>query len=413
MHTGTLLASLFLLGSTTLGPSVSLPDEVLKASDHKKLGRKVSDYWVAKDEKKKITAAFQSLSEEIDRAAKNLQKKKGPGVLAIVEDWEQVFWLATQAGLSDKKVKKGRVTHAQPPAPYVEFTYCVGKRYSTKKGPFPLILVVPDVGEAPSAALDESWEDPILREEAILVAVHMEGDGSEWGTTAGATRVMETYGSIVRGLSAFGLDYDRVFLAGSGKGFGAAAATVASFPQLFAGLIGRGEIPPVDARNFRNTPTYLTGGEGANALRAAIEELGFGDCTADGVDASADIWSWAKEHARVPYPAHISFTPTSSYALSANWIKLDGVDENTAQVDAVVDRSSNTFTITATGVGAVTVLFNDTLVDLEAPVKVIVNGVTHETVYSRNSRKMIDRIYNAGDWGRVFTASATFDVSSQ
>ncbi len=411
MQTGTLLSSLVLLTATSALVAPLPADEVLKASDHKKLGKKVSEYWVAKDEKKGIEPAFQDLAEEIDKIAKGLEKKDGPPVLAAIDDWKQVFWTATEAGLDEKKVKKGKVTLAQPEG-FAEFTYSVGKKYTTRKGPLPLVLIVPDVGESPMAALDTSWEDPEMREGAILVAVHMDGDGSEWGGLAGTTRVMETYGSVLRGMGGFGVDCDRVYLAGSGKGFAAAAATAGDFPQLFAGLIGRGDIAAVTPNNFRNTASYVSGTAGGTSFAAAIGELAFGNCTT-GEDTSTAVWAWMQGVTRDAYPTHLTFSPSNRYARSANWIKLGGVDlESSPQVDAIIHRDTNTFEITAKAVGDITVMFNDAMIDLSAPVKVIVNGVEHETLYERNTRRMVDRVYDAGDWGRVFSATADFDVSA-
>ena len=403
-----LLSSVLSGGALAGGPfaatSVPAGDEVLRASDHKSLAKAVADYWEAKTETKGIAAAFDKVVEGMDKVEK---KMKEGSLLAAVDDWEEVFWLATQRGLEDRKLKKSKATLEQG---NVDLTYWVGKKYASSKGPAPLILIVPASGTDPATVLDAGWDDAGLLEEAILVVVHMQGDPSTWETQEGVNQVMQTFGQLAQS-NRFGFDYDRVFLAGLGDGFGAAAATARSYPQLFAGLVGRQDIPNADPRNLRNMPTYIASdGEGAAAFAAKVEELGYGNCTR-GEDDAAALWTWMQAHERDSYPTHLTFLPPMAHTRAAHWLKVDGINlDGEPRIDAVVDREQNAITIDADEISSVQLFFNDALVNLDEPIKVVVNGKVHEELGGRNRQLMVDMAYNQGDWGRVFTKSETYEV---
>lgn len=393
------------LGAVTLAP-----DLVLKATDHRKLGKDVAAYWTARTEVEGIDESFSKLSTDIKKVDATLRKKDQGPLLALVADWREIFWTASQSILEDRKLKKGKITEEKSAEPV--FTYWAPKKFSSKKGPAPIVLIVPDADQTAQDVLETSWADEAIRGGAMLVVVSIEGDPATWSGDAGFAAVMGTFGRVIR-TNMFGFDFDRIYLAGHGKGFAAAAATAAYFPHLFAGLIGRGEIPSADPTNFRNVATYLGGGGESATFARGVEELGYGNSTT-GEDSAAAIWAWMQEHTRNSSPAHITFAPPTATSRSAGWVKVTGIDlDGSPKVDAVADRASNTITITAKGVSIVDVYFNDVLVDLDQPVRVIVNGGTpHEDLFARNPKYMVDRAYDFGDWASVFTATASYDVPS-
>ena len=98
-----------------------------------------------------------------------------------------------------------------------------------------------------------------------------------------------------------------------------------------------------------------------------------------------------------------------------HWLFLDGMQaaEN-PHVEAKADKATNTITIDATKIGQVLVYLNDEIVDLEKPIKFVVNGVVHEQTVARSAPEMMRRFYgDPWDWGRVFTASVSLDVTSK
>ncbi len=403
------------LGRTLLGGMAfillgagALREEVLKETDHKKIAKEVAAYWTAKQEVKGIQAAFDKLSETLDKTQSRL---KDPVLEALVEDWERIFFFTTLELLDDKS-KKGKVETVTAEAPKggaLTYSYHVSKKYLPKEGPYPMILIVPDEGVAPAAHLDSDWADPALRDAAILVALKMRSPVEEWSGENGVVDVMSAF-SVVK--DAFALDYDRIFLAGAGKGFQAAVATANAFPHLFAGLIGRGEVADGDADNLRNLPSILTSeGEGAQAFKKRIDDAGFGNCQLAAAAGLPELWAWVAERRRDSYPAHLTFSPKLPTARGAHWVGLERVSvEEGPRVDVQADRASNTITIDAERVGIIEVNFNDVLVDMDKPVKVIVNGTAHEAFIPRNRRTMIDLVFLQGDWGRVFTNAQSYDV---
>ena len=316
--------------------------------------------------------------------------------------------MATLADL-DKRPSKGKLAEdAAGQEGEIPFTYHAPKSYSDKKVT-PLVLIVPDEGEGARAHLEAAWADAALRDAAILLAVDVPGPSSEWGAEGGVFPVMQAFRSAK---FMFAVDLDRVFIAGHGKGFAAAAATSRAFPQLFAGLIGIGEVEDADASNYRTLPSaFVGGGDGARAIEAAIGALGYENTTAMAPGATADLAAWMTGQVRDPYPAQIFFKPSFNFAKAAHWLSVSGFElDGEAQVDAVADRSTNTITIEAVKVSSVEVSFNDAILDLEQPVRVVVNGTMHEEVVTRNPRLMFEQGYVGGDWGRVFTNQKSFDV---
>ena len=408
MQIRTFLLSSVLVGLTaTIGvPGPSLPDELLKSSDHKKLAKAVSDYWDARAEEKDIAATFDKLAEEIDKVQKKL---KEDDVLAAVDDWAEIFRMATERGLEDKKLKKGRITTEELEG--VELTYSVGKKYRMSNGPFPLVIIVPDEGESPEAAIDAHWANEEMREGAFLVVAHMEGV-TDWTGGDGTDRVMMTFGAIARS-NRYCFDYNRVFLAGRGKGFASVVATASTYPHLFAGVLGRGEVPEADPRNLINTPSFVVEGSGGDAFAEKGAEFSIDNVTR-GADDVAAAWAWLQTQARDPYPSRITYYPSTARSRAVHWLGVDGMNlDGAPRVEAVADRETNTITVDADEISSVRIYFNDALVDMSQPVKVVVNGVTHEEAGSRNRRTMIDQAFFQGDWGRVFTKYESYEVPAK
>lgn len=411
MHNPKLVAALVLAGSAaSLGSPTEEP--VLREADHKKLGKLVAAYWEAKSEKKGIQAAFEKLDETIEKSQKKVKDDRD--LIGAVADWKEIFRYATFEGLDERGMKKGKLESTEGDGPVGTARYCyhVSRKYLTKKGPYPLVLVVPDEGVDPAAYLDEAWNDEGMRDAAILVGLDMEGAGDDWSGEAGLYHVMNVF-AVVK--DEFALDYDRVFLAGAGKGFAAAVATASAFPQLFTGIIAHGTVEPADARNLRNMPSLIVGGgAGGQTFRDQVAELGFDNCEVSDEATPADVWAWIEGRKRDPYPQRITFAPITPGARGAHWLRVDDFDlAEGPWVDAVADRESNTITIDADEISFVEVMLNDELVDMDEPVKIVVNGTTHEELVARNKRTMIDLAFDQGDWARVFTNALRFDVPSK
>jgi hypothetical protein len=414
------------LSSASFAPN----DEKLKPADQKALAKGVSAYWQAKIDRKKISESFVKFSDSVAKVKKKL---KGKGeILAMMDDWKQVFWIATRSGLvNSKKVKKSISVWPRHKSSFPAFTYVAPKKHSARGAAYPLILIVADEGEDSAKHLDSKWADAALRAGYILAVVEMKtvpatvgkskgpdfGDAiptDGWGGQPGIVAVMGTFGSLTRA-EAFAIDFDRVFISGSGKGFEVAATAVEWFPQNFAGLIGRGEIPKdLFSVNMSNVPTMIAGdSEGGKNFAEGIKNMGQAE-TNVGADTDADIVAWLEQQVRNPYPTKVKFSYPSNNILDSYWIEAAGVDVNAdggAKLEAEVDRATNTITITASQVGSVVLSFNDVLVDMDKKVNVVINGVAKEALLQRNQRLMIESVFGQRDWGSIKTATASYEVT--
>lgn len=410
----TTLRSLIALGALAAFAVAPLrfSEEKLRDSDHKKFGKAIAAYYDAKDRKKGIENAFLKVSKDMDKAQKKL---KAVPLLSAVQDWERALWYAQRATLKGRP-KGGRVISGslEKYGEIVPTAYHLPPKYTSKKNPYPLVLCVPDAGQKPGAHIEDHWNDVALRGGAIFVAVDMPTETAGWDkfTTdpgSGVWAVMNTY-AVAK--VNFAIDMNRVFLAGTGKGFLAAAATASSFPHLFAGVIGKGEIPMMSATNFRNIPSLLMSeSEGAQAFESAVGEMGFENCVRKADGGPADVLSFVGEKLRVNYPAEITFAPYCDLSRNTQWVTVEGfqVDQEKATdeqpwINAKADRASNTVTIEAKEILKITVLLNDSLVDLEKPVTFLINGKESQEMVPRNKRFMLDYAFSSGDWGRVFTS---------
>lgn len=398
---------------------LAAPGELkLKESDHKSLSKLVGGYFTAMNEEKGIAESMQKV---IDQIASTEKRLKGQKLLAAVGDWEQVFRLVTEDRLKETLKKKGEVTEAkiQPNNIELSIAYCVPKKPA--KGPLPLLLIACDGGETPSAHLSTFWSDPAIREGAILLALDLGKDTGSWGvfgstaSPGGGLRLMNALSQVQR---EFPVDSNRRFLVGSGKGFAAVEASAASYPHVFAGVIGIGDVSVSDAgnlENFRTLPTLLLkGGEGAKAIEARLGELGFANSRLEPEGSATQAWEWMTKNPRMAYPNHITFVPKRDNTTVAHWLSLGGfqVSEN-PRVEARADKASNTITVDALKISDLLIYLNDELVDLGKPVKFVINGTVHERTLERNAPEMIKNQYFGGDWGRVFSASVPQDVPAK
>jgi hypothetical protein len=392
-----------------LHPGVS--DQRLKESDHRALGKLIGAYFTARTEEKGISEAAQKVIDQLASVEKRL---KGEKLLASIGDMEQSFRVATEELLKETLKKRGEVTSQK--VSDVNFAYCLPKKAS--KGPLPLLLIACGEGEAPAAHLDAHWNDPVVREGAILMAVDLGKNTEVWGTFGSRASPGGTY-QLMSALQLiqdqFPVDYNRRYLIGSGKGFAAAEITATCLPYLFAGVIGIGDVAAGDLaslENFRSLPTlFLKGGDGAKAIETKLAELGFSNALVEPDGGVARAWDWMSKNTRSAYPQHITYVPKDDNARSAPWLSLVGfqVAEH-PRVEARADKSANSITIEAQEISNIVVYLNDELVDLDKPVKFTINGLAHERKVERNPVDMLQNQFNVGDWGRVFTAFVTLDV---
>jgi len=391
-------------------------EEAFKASDYENVGKKLTGYIEARRESSGIDKALEEVSKELEKVAKRL--KRDP--LSLPAEMGRVLWASFEYGKKGS-VSKGKVdtlTDAAYWDPKAKFTYAVWvpAKYDTKKA-YPLILCIPELGQKPSEHLTVDWIDPAIRENAILLAVPTPTEagalleGINPSKETGMGNVGRLWSSATR---KYAVDFDRVYLAGRGRGVELAVAYGANFPDRFAGVIGRaGDVGTIVPENLKNLPTFFAGaGAKAGELADTLKTLGYDNATLLPEGKESDVWSWMQAHARVSNPTDVVLYVGSPAPNRAYWLEVRPSDaQGSPYLKAKVDRATNTITVEGEGVPKFVVYFNDVLLDLDKPVKVIANGTANERTVPRSLQRTLDLVLNSrSDPGKFYVASMEFDL---
>ena len=391
-------------------------EPLLKAGDQKKLAKAVAEYFEAKREDEGVLDALGEVEETIAGLEKRL---KGASLMQHLVDLELALGQAGDHGDSVKG--KGRIHSESFDGVWQDsITYVVHapKGYRAKSGPYPLMLVVPDADVDLEQQMRDHWEDAALREEAIVVLVGMPASPDDWaelgsqGVSGGVANVLQVLGRIQQD---YRIDPNRVFLAGYGRGVATAGIVASRYPHVFAGVIGRaGDLDGLSATNFANLPSLFVGGaDGVTAFASEAEELGFENANTEATAEIADVWAWASQQRRDANPRRVVFAPSTTYAQEAYWLRVGGYDPEAApSIQATIDRGNGVVDVTGDGFFEITLAFNDHMLDLDRPVRVVINGVEHETKLQRSLPALLNRAFSSGDTGRLFVVERTFPFTA-
>lgn len=394
-------------------------ERYLKDSDLKKFGGSLEDYLEAREEGKGVTDAEADLKKSVDSLEKKLSKTPALGnLLASPGDLGYGMWLAYNYDSKKRKAKAGKVneqefwddysfTKAEP----LSYAVWTPEKYRPKTDAYTLIISIPDAGAKPFDHITERWVDSDIRTGSVIVSPQMNEDTAVWEDMAdGISRVMLLYRELTNN---WAIDFDRIYLAGRGRGVKTAMHIASIWPDRFAGVIGRtGEVGTADARNFGNLPTYFAGGGAkVTAFADAAKELGYEGVTLQADGKEADIWSWILENPRRSYPQEITLAATEM-TNRMYWLQVPRTDGSTfVQVKAAVDRDSNTITVDGVGVNEFTLHFSDAILDLNKEVTVVANGQVYKDKIQRSFRETTHNIFNASiDPGKILVASKFYHL---
>jgi poly(3-hydroxybutyrate) depolymerase len=405
------------------------PAQSLKEAEVEKLGGLLKRYVEASGDAKDQSKVREDLTSELIKIGKRTSKdgddhKAVQAALALTEDLEH----AVAKSYSSKASRGGKVEGRKLEKEGVEIEYSLWlpAAYKANTGPYPLVLIAPEIKEGKSMTsaqlLQEFWTDAATREAAVLVSVTMPDDPDTWNqifvdgengqrVLGGLAYLMAVYAEV-RKLPA--IDADRVFVAGRGAGVASAMALGATFPHLFAGVIGQaGDAGEVSWQNFQNLPVFLQGGGAqATAFGEKVKEAGYDNATVVSDAEAAALLTWINEHPRVANPAKVTLVPGAPIPNSAYWLEVPPtmVEEGT-YVKAEADRASNTIRVEGKGVRSVILYFNDVMVDLGQPLKLVLNGQERELVVQRSLDDFLSFCERGtNDGGRVFVARRAFDL---
>lgn len=396
----------------------SFEEPLLKDSDHKKLGSKIQGWIEARVAKEGGDEAAKDFRDALGKWAKK-KPLAGRDPLSLTDDLGRALWHSYDYAKASKKAVKGKVKDVEVPyrGRTVNYTVHAPKKFSSKTA-YPLLLMVSEFDEKPFNYVSEQWALPELKDGAILVCVHMPADKDDWNLIqtedkelGGVGSILTTLGAVV---STYSVDFDKVFLVGRLEGLQAAMTAANQFPDRFAGVIGRtGDFKDIAADNFQNLPTYFAGGgEGVTKFKESIDAAGYENCTVAPAAKEGDIWSWVQETTRVANPTEVTLRPGVPFPNSAYWLRMPAWDgEGEARLHGSINREENTIVVEGRGMASVTISFNDTMVDLSKPVKVICNGVETVELIPRSWETTLNNVYSArSDPGKVYVATQRYGV---
>lgn len=409
------------LGAAIVAPALAFAapvlEETFRSTDIEKLGKLISTYISARNDNKGLGKAEEDLSKEIANQEKKL--KKSP--LAYPSEMGKALWSSYDYE-KNQKVRKGKIDEVEQPAYFDEkakFTYAIWTPYKyNPKQSYPLILCIPDAGEKPSDHITEKWVNSDIRDNAIIAAVPMPEDTALWLESGGADKeggagdVLFTFGRIQR---LYAIDFDRVYLVGRGRGVEAAVHMASRYLDRFAGVIGRSGDVAADApaENFKNQAFYFAGG-GSNvtAFEERLKKLGYDVLQRKDDATEADIWTWMQAHPRNSHPSEVVLYPSNPIPTRSYWLDIEPTDaQGVVYIQAKIDKATNTITVEGDGVKKFNIYFNDDMLDLERPVKVIANTAEVTRTIQRNLPRALDFVYSArSDPGRFYVNSMNFDL---
>lgn len=408
--------------STLLAATAAAAPQELQARDHKELAKHIEEYLDPKTEPEEQLEVKQELTEALEKIGKRLvEKGEDPlqAALALTADLGRAYQQAVPL-----KAKRGGTAYdskVEFREEAIAYKLWVPPSYKHSGDPTPVILVMPGLDEegqpmAPGQFLTEHWMETVARESALIAALELPEDQDSWdqissadGKAGGAGRVM----LVMRDLrDNYLVDFDRVYLLGRGAAVPAAVSIGGMFPHLFAGVVGQaGDAGEAGAGNYSNLPTFFQGG-GAEASAFSEAAADFGNCTLKPEASEDDVWTWMQEHPRSSNPAKVTLVAGKPIPNKAYWVEIPPVaSEGGVVVTAEADRESNTVTVSGTGASTVTLFFNDQLVDLDKPIKLVLNGAEQEVVVPRSVDDLL-RLIERGtsDPGKLYVASATYDL---
>lgn len=363
------------------------------------------------------------VEEAETRLALSLAALEGPehpgAFLRRGADLGRAAWLAR--GYEKKDVKKGRVTTEELrrgnfARAGLEFAYRVPKDYDPKRTSYPLLLALPDAGEPPAQHLRTHWIHGELLERAILVSPTLPADAASWdevavnGRPAGLSHVLT---ALDHALETFAVDFERVVVVGRGRSVATALAAGHHAPQRFAGVVGRaGDAGALAPDNFTNLPTlFMQAGEHAAAFQEGLKALGNEGSQIESADDEAALWAWVQEHRRTTRPKDVTLVVGKPWPTRAYWLRV-APSSPEASALATLDRAANTIRVSTRGVSRVTLYLDDALVDLETPVRVLVNDVEHEAVLPRSRTSALELLRDGtSDPACMYVVEASFDAT--
>jgi hypothetical protein len=218
----------------------------------------------------------------------------------------------------------------------------------------------------PKGEFDALYENWLVLAPAAARARFLDDDG--------AIRHRYLTGVLTDFWRRYHVDFDRIVVDGGAP----AAALAAAFPHVFAGLVlrpGR----PIDldvVGNYASVPVFVVGDD---ELARELEQAGHSDVSVGDDEA---LLAWLKERRRRTV-TRFRWRYKRPDHTSAHWIVVTGpvpaAPRLALQVEVLdTEADPNTIRLDAQGIERVRMFLNDQIVDLDRPVRLVVNGDLRE-----------------------------------
>jgi hypothetical protein len=398
---------LWLLASSTRGLGVSRVDDEQVA--------KLASALAAHAQAREAGRGIEKAREELERLT---QEQPGWSPLRQSQDLGRAWQLARGSAVE----RPGHIaTEVVEPGSFggagLALTYRLPKGYAPAKTRYPLILTIPDFDEEPAAHLRDQWTLPAILDGAILVSPAMPSKREDWAQVA----VHGRPGGLAHVLTAarvaserFGVDFDRIYVVGRGKGVPAALAAGNTTPQRFAGVVGRaGDAGDLGPENFVTLPILLLGaGAKASELERAAKAAGIDTITLLPAGGEQELWSWMVGRSRRSTPESVTVVPGDPFPTRVAWLQI-APSAPDARATARIERETNTIHLESRGVYKATLFLRDGLVSLDRPVRFVCNGVEQAGVLQRSLTTALELLYDGtSDPACVYVARAELDLTA-
>lgn len=411
----TVVALVTLAGVVAQARAQTLPR--LDESQLRTLGASLASYFDARERALDVDSARSTVIRSLDELRTSLA---GWDPLKTTADLGRALELARRVEAStgrEGKVSVEIVKEGSFAAAGLEFAYRLPKEYDATRR-YPLVLAIPDHDERPADHIRANWTLAALRDAAIVVSPSMPDERADWtrvvvkGKPGGLCHAL----TVLRvATERFASDVDRVYVVGRGNGVPAAIACGNYSPQRFAGVIGRaGDAGDVGPDNFFNLPTYFAGaGARATAFQEAALKLGIDHCVVAASGTEEQLWEWIGDNPRRHSPTRVTLVPGDPFPTRAYWLRV-APSASDARATAVLERESNTVRISANGISGVTLLLNDTLLDLDRTVRVVCNDTELSIDPQRSLSDALEFCCDGtSDTSSVYVARADIDLSGR
>jgi len=278
-----------------------------------------------------------------------------------------------------------------------------------------------------------------------------------WAARQGHYYVLTALREMV---DALNIDPDRIFLDGMSMGAGGAFRLAEHFPDRWAAIGPRCNVPDIRqkkdksfvtmlAENYRMVPVYwvlgakddkipIEMGRAAKIdLDAAKGELVYKEFPGGGHDWSLEkdevVLDWYDQLARNPYPEELVWKSYEKVFARAFWIEVTRrteppplimvhLDQKGAESERRTElrppalvkakRKGNAIEISTEEVRELRVYLDDAMVDLDKPVTITVNGrKLHDATVKRSMDVLIEEAHKRRDRSMLFSASVDLKVS--